>query len=69
MAPGRYVLVLTGTDEKAIQAAWSQRTGVDYVLVQGAGDDKRVARGLFDSDWKFSEKLNLPLREPVEAAK
>ncbi len=69
LAPDRYVLVLTGTDEKAIQAAWSQRAGVDYVLVQGGGEDKRVARGLFDRNWKFSDKLNLPLREPVEAAK
>ena len=28
-----------------------------------------VPCGLFDRDWKFSEKQNLPLREPAEAAK
>jgi len=69
LASSRYVVVLTGTDEKSIQEAWAQRAGVDYVLVQGAGDEKRVARGLFGRDWKFSGELNLPLRQVPAPAK
>ena len=64
LAPERYVVVITATDEAGYQA-WSQRApGGDYVLGRLDAGDKPsgfqvTARGWFDNRWQWDASLCL----------
>jgi hypothetical protein len=66
LAPERYVVVITATDESGYQV-WSHRgPGGDYVMghVDAAGPTKSfvvTTRGWFDSRWQWAADLSLSL--------